>query len=205
MAADHKMMNISPKMIAGNWTRGWALDQHTVRSQANVSENIGYPAYDTERTEIGEALFKLKYRNDREQVEPIALTVAGFIRARSEISDIKAVLAVPPSDTRRSFQPVQALATRIGEILGLPAPDDYLLKTRQTLPLKSMNYKRLRRTELDGAFAVVDQRFADMHVLLFDDLFRSGETMKAVTVALLFLGKVAGVSVIAATSTRSNR
>ena len=68
-----------------------------------------------------------------------------------------------------------------------------------------MTGKRLRRQELEGAFAVVDQRFADMHVLLFDDLFRSGETMKAVTVALLFLGKVGGVSVVTATSTRSNR
>ena len=57
----------------------------------------------------------------------------------------------------------------------------------------------------DGAFAVLDQRFAGMHVLLFDDLFRSGETLKAVTVALLFLGLVANVSVVTATSTRTNR
>ena len=198
-------MNIDPKMITGNWTYGWALDQHTIRSTASGSDNIGYLAFATERTEIGEALYRLKYRNDRTQVEPIAQTVSDFIRGRSELSDIKAILAVPPSDTRRSFQPVEAVAAQIGVLLNLPAPDDYLLKAKQTMPLKSMTDKRLRREELEGAFAIADQRFENMHILLFDDLFRSGETLKAVTVALLFLGNVASVSVVTATSTRSNR
>jgi len=198
-------MNIAPKRIIGNWTHGWALDQHTVHSTASEFANSGRPEFGTERTETGEALYKLKYRADMAQVEPIAQAVADFIRSRSELWDIQAVLAVPPSDTRRSFQPVAALAARIGERLGLPAPDDYLLKVKQTMPLKSIAGKRTRRGELANAFAVADQRFANLHVLLFDDLFRSGETFKAVTAALLFLGKVAQVSVVAATSTRSNR
>jgi competence protein ComFC len=198
-------MNIDPKPITGNWAHGWALDQHTVRSTSGISDGIGIPAFATERSEIGEALYKLKYRGDRTQVEPIAQAVAGFVRGRSELEGVKAVLAVPPSDTRRSFQPVETLAARIGALLGLPAPDDYLLKARQTQPLKGMTDKRLRRGELEGAFAVLDQRFANRHVLLFDDLFRSGETLKAVTVALLFEGNAAMVSVVTATSTRSNR
>ena len=198
-------MKIDPQRITGNWTHGWALDQHTVRSAAGASDTIGHPAFATDRTEIGEALYRLKYRDDREQVEPIARTVSDFIRGRSELSDIGAVLAVPPSDTRRSFQPAEAVAARIGVMLNLPAPDDYLLKAKRTLPLKGITDKRLRREELDGAFAVADQRLARMHILLFDDLFRSGETLKAVSVALLFLGNAAKVSVVTATSTRSNR
>jgi competence protein ComFC len=198
-------MNIDPKPITGNWTNGWALDQHTVRSAADGSGYIGNPIFTTERTEIGEALYKLKYREEQTQVEPIAQMVADFIRGRSELWDIKAILAVPPSDWRRSFQPVEVVAARIGALLNLPAPDDYLLKAKQTMPLKGVTDKRLRREELQGAFAVADQRFADKHVLLFDDLYRSGETLKAVTVALLFLGNSAKVSVITATSTRSNR
>lgn len=198
-------MNIDPKMIIGNWAHGWALAQHTVRSTADGPNSNTHPEFDTERTELGEALYKLKYRADHTQLEPLARTIADFIRGRSELEDIKAVLAVPPSDTRRSFQPVKALAARIGEMLDLPFPDDYLQKSRQTMPLKSVTVKRLRRGELEGAFSVTDQRFADKHVLLFDDLFRSGETLKAVTVALLFLGNAAKVSVVTATSTRANR
>ena len=123
-------MNIDPKMIIGNWSHGWALDQHTVRSTLGGSDSNMHPEFATERTEFGEALFKLKYRADAAQVEPIARTVADFIRSRSELADIKAVLAVPPSDTRRSFQPVEALTSRIGALLGLPASADYLLKVK---------------------------------------------------------------------------
>ncbi|HSQ36068.1 MAG TPA: ComF family protein [Candidatus Binatia bacterium] len=198
-------MKTDPKPIIGNWTNGWALDQHTLSSTAGGVDGNGHPEFDTERTEIGEALFKLKYRNDRSQVQPIARAVADFIHSRPELADIVAVLAVPPSDTRRSFQPVQALTDGIGSRLSLPSPDDFLFKARTTLPLKSMSGKRSRRLELEGVFDVADQRFADAHVLLFDDLFRSGETLKAVTVALLFSGHIAKVSVVTATSTRSNR
>ncbi|MCU0236939.1 MAG: ComF family protein [Acidobacteria bacterium] len=197
-------MEINIKPILGNWTHGWALDQHTVRSTGEPDGFIR-PTFDTERTEIGEAIYRLKYRNDLAQVEPIARTIAEFIRGRSELWDIKAILAVPPSEWRRSFQPVEAVASRIGEILGLPSSDEFLLKARPTLPLKGISDKRRRRKELDDAFSVLDQRFAGRHVLLFDDLYRSGETLKAVTAALLFQGQVAMVSVVTATSTRSNR
>lgn len=195
-------MNIDPKLIIGNWSHGWALDQHTLCSTTDGGDQ---PEFNTERTELGEALFKLKYRNDRSQVEPIAQTAVDFVNGRSELVDIKAVLAVPPSDTQRSFQPVQALAESIGVLLGLPAPDDFLFKARATLPLKSLAGKHSRRLELDGVFDVLDQRFASTHLLLLDDLFRSGETLKAVTAALLFQGNAAKVSVVALTSTRSNR
>lgn len=198
-------MKIEPQRITGNWTHGWALDRHTVKSIQGGEQSSGYAVFQTERSELGEALYELKYHGDREQVGPIAKTIAEFIRGRSELADVKAILAVPPSDTRRSFQPVEALAARIGAELGLPAPDDYISKTRPTSALKNMTDKRRRRRELEGAFTVSDQRFAGMHLLLFDDLFRSGETLKAVTVALLFDGNAGMVSVVAATGTRSNR
>jgi predicted amidophosphoribosyltransferase len=198
-------MNIDPKRIIGNWAQGWALDQHTLSSTSGDLDGGMHAEFITERSELGEALYRLKYRNDRSRIVPIARVVADFIRSRCELSDIKAVLAVPPSDTRRSFQPVEAVAARIGALLGLPVPDDFLFKARATLPLKNIAAKRSRRLELDGAFDVADRRFADMHVLVFDDLFRSGETLKAVTAALLFQGQAAKVSVLTATSTRSNR
>jgi predicted amidophosphoribosyltransferase len=197
-------MEINLKPLLGNWTHGWALDQHTVR-RTGESDSFTRPAFDTERTEIGEAIYRLKYRDDLSQAEPIARTVAEFVRGRSELWDIKAVLAVPPSEWRRSFQPVEKVASRIGELLGLPAPDDYLLKAKPTMPLKGITDKRRRRKELVDAFSVQDKRFANQHVLLFDDLYRSGETLKAVTATLLFQGTVAMVSVVTVTSTRSNR
>ncbi len=205
MSLVREKMEINLRPLLGNWTHGWALDQHTVSSTSGGGDSVDRPSFDTERTEIGEAIYKLKYRDDLTQVEPIAQTVAGFIRGRSELFDIKAILAVPPSNWRRSYQPVQVIAARVGELLGLPAPDDYLFKSRETQALKGIADKRRRRQELDDAFAVSDKRFAGQHVLLFDDLYRSGETLKAVTGALLFQASAAMVSVVAATSTRANR
>lgn len=196
-------MEINPKPIYGNWAQGWALDRHTLSSRTGGDERSKYARFATERSEIGAALYQLKYRLDRRQVEPIARAVADFVRGRLELADIRAVLPVPPSNTDRLFQPVEAVTAAIGILLELPAPDDYLLKTKATPALKNMDDSRERREELDGAFAVADRRFKDMHVLLFDDLFRSGETLKAVTAALLFAGEAGNVSVVTATYTRT--
>jgi competence protein ComFC len=43
------------------------------------------------------------------------------------------------------------------------------------------------------------------HVLLFDDLFRSGATMNAITDVLLGKGKAASVRAFTITRTRSNQ
>lgn len=200
-------MELNPKPIYGNWAHGWALDRHTLSSRAAGATGDGgrskFDRFATVRSEIGEALYRLKYRLDRGQVEPIAQTAMEFIRGRLEFAAIGAVLPVPPSNTDRAFQPVAALATAIGAGLSLPAPDDYLLKIKVTPALKNMEDTRERRAELQDAFAVSNQRFAGRHVLLFDDLFRSGETLKAVTAALLFAGAAGNVSVLTATYTRS--
>ncbi len=193
-------LGINPKPILGNWTHGWALDQHTVNSTTGDADSFVPPSLEAEQSGIGQAFFRLKFHDDLKQVEPIARTVAGFIRGRSELSDIKAVLAVPPSEWRRSYQPVEVVASRIGELLRLSAPADYLLKTKQTKPLKGINDKRQRPDELNDAFSVPDTRFANRHVLLFDDIYRFGQTLKAATVTLLFQGNVAMVSVVTATS-----
>ncbi len=196
-------MELNPRPIYGNWAHGWALDVHTLGSRAGDGERSRFDRFETERSEIGEALYRLKYRLEREQAGPIARAVAGFARGRLELADIAAVLPVPPSNADRSFQPVAAIAAAVGAELSLPAPDDYLLKVKDTPALKNVEDTRERREELADAFAVVDLRFTGLHLLLFDDLFRSGETLKAVTAALLFAGQAGKVSVITATCTRS--
>jgi predicted amidophosphoribosyltransferase len=95
---------------------------------------------------------------------------------------------------------VEVVAARIGELLGLPVPEDYLLKAKPTKPLQGITDRRPRPEELNDAFSVLDKSLANQHVLLFDDIYRFGQTLKAATVALLFQGNVAMVSVVTATS-----
>jgi len=193
-------MKINIRPLAGNWTHGWALDQHTVHSSTGDADGFAPPVLDPEHAGIGEAMFRLKFRDDLTQVEPVARTVAAFVRGRPELADISAVLPVPPSEWRRSYQPVEVVAARVGDLLRLPAPADYLLKTKPTKPLHGITDRRPRPEELNDAFAIMDKCFANRHVLLFDDIYRSGQTLMAATVALLFQGNVAMVSVVTATS-----
>jgi len=76
---------------------------------------------------------------------------------------------------------------------------------RPTTQLKSINDPEERRKALDGLYAVDVSKMAGKKILLFDDLFRSGATMNAITDVLLQQGGVAAVSALTITCTRSNR
>jgi competence protein ComFC len=191
---------LNPTRLDGYWWAGWALDLHTVSSALLESGD-----FDTKRTELGELVYRLKYRNDRSLVRTIGGIAAMFVREKWGIEGtLAAVIPVPPS-LPRPFQPVAAVAAEIGQILGLPAPADYLFKTRDTTPLKGLEGPKSRRKELEGAFDVIDQRFKDRHILLFDDLYRSGETLNAATLTLYSKGKADRVLVLALTKTRTKR
>ncbi|MEP0813518.1 MAG: ComF family protein [bacterium] len=178
---------------------------HTVRSIPLGMDEWGREHFETTRTEIGEALYRLKYRNDRTQVEPLAEAIAGFIRKQKPLSDLAAIIPVPRSDIAQSFRPVELVANAVGKMTNLPVPKNYLTKTKKTTPLKNIDERIRRRTELKDAFKVADSRFADSHVLILDDLFRSGETLRAIA-SMLKSAKAAGkISVLTATATRSKR
>ena len=183
----------------GNWHAGWALDFHT-KSSAHAGERV----FDTERTEIGELLYQLKYRSDPSKVESLADKAARFLDTRMFLPSLRAIIPVPPS-IERTFQPVETLAIAIGRKLNLPVASEYLIKVKRTSVLKGIDDKKDRRKELSEAFRVKDDRFADADVLVFDDLFRSGETLREVVRTLIDQGRVARVYILALTKTRKKK
>ena len=54
--------------LNGNWMSGYAFDIHTLYSIYEGCDEYGHPNYETKRTLMGEAVYKLKYRNDKCQV-----------------------------------------------------------------------------------------------------------------------------------------
>lgn len=191
---------MNPERIKGNWDFGWILDVHTVSSTLRPDGN-----FDTIRTELGELLYQLKYRYDKSKIRPIAEIAAQFLKGRAAYPDLFAIVPVPPSDLNRPFQPVIELAVEIGRLSELSVTLDYLFKIKQTRPLKNMEDHESRTQQLEGSLQVKDQRFQGKAILLFDDLFRSGETLMAVTDALKKDGNIAKVYVLALTKTRSKR
>ena len=193
-------MKINEQELHGNWKEGWALDLHTLSSIPT-----GDGKFETTRTEVGEALYQLKYHSDRSKIQPLAETACQFMQTRLVTPDLHAIIPVPPSNLSRSFQPVLELAREIGRRLNLPVFNNYLLKTRSTEALKGIDDPETRRRELQGAFQVKDNSLAGRNILLFDDLFRSGETLTEITDVLYNTGRVQNVYVLTITKTRSKR
>lgn len=185
-------MEINPKALKGNWRFGWALDFHK-------------PFPDGERTEIGQALYGLKYCFDESQVEPIANAAASFMKTLRVTPYLAAIIPIPPSNIERAFQPVYALARAIGEQIDVKVDFDYLRKIKPTPQLKDIKGFDERMRLLKGAFEVADLRYSGEIVLLFDDLYRSGATLQTATEVLMTEGKVDRVFVLTITKTRFHR
>ena len=117
----HQHSGINPQEIHGNWRAGWALDVHTLSSRL-----LPDGGYDTERTEFGELVFQLKYRDDRSKIQPIAEIAAKFVEEKFAVDGhpilpyLAAVIPIPPSDINRTFQPVTEVAQEIGKLLSVP-------------------------------------------------------------------------------------
>ncbi len=111
-------MNINPSEIHGNWRAGWVLDTHTISSRL-----LPDGGYDTDRTELGELVYQVKYNGDRSKIQPIAETAAQFVLGEFAVDGypilpyLKVIIPIPPSDTSRNFQPVTEIAQEIGKLL----------------------------------------------------------------------------------------
>ena len=186
--------------IKGNWRAGWALDLHTTSSSINPDGS-----FTNTYTEIGEKLNQLKYRNNLSVIDSLAETASSFIKELLVYKYLAAIVPIPPSKLDRPYQPVFLLTEKIGELVNLPAPTDYLTKNKATQPLKEITDIDTRREQLSDAFSVRDNRFKGKYVMLFDDLYRSGETLNAASSALTESGGVSRVFVLTLTKTRVNR
>lgn len=194
-------MQIHPRCINGEWRYGCALDIHTI-----FSIPLEFGGFDTKRTEIGEALYRLKYCHDYSMLAPIAEVAAEYLIHNFRVyPSLKAIIPVPPSVLDRPFQPVIELAQAIGKKANLVVPDNYLIKIKQTQPLKAIDDVQIRHQEMTDAFDVTDQRFAGSSLLVFDDLYRSGETLNAICKTLAKRGGVQRIYTLAITMTRKKQ
>ena len=193
-------MQINPIPLKGNWFMGWALDYHTISSQYS-----GGKEFDTVRTEAGELLYNIKYKGDIKLIPQAAMIAAGFVKDRALSLCLDGIIPVPPSNLARYFQPVSEITAYLAKELKLPLFDEALLKIRNTSQIKEIDNKSSRRKELQGAFAIKGRSLKNLTILLFDDLYRSGETLKEITKTLYSEGEVKKVCVLTLTKTRSKR
>lgn len=194
-------VKINPMRIPGNWKKGFVLDYHTLKSEFLGYNEYGHPMFDTVRSEIGELLYKLKYHSDKSVVNDIIETSTRFIVSQNVTID--AIVPVPPS-RKRLYQPVLELARGIAERLTVPFYAEWIVKTKATTELKNIYDYNERLVILESVFVANNPLIEGANILLFDDLYRSGATLNAVTMALYGQGKAAMVYALALTRTRSS-
>lgn len=195
------MVEIHRQKIEGNWKSGVALDFHTTSSTPIGPNEFGHMQFETVRPPIAELLYQLKYRGDQKAAQSIIETAAAFVRPHRRKFDL--MIPVPPS-TVRVVQPVLVLARGIGETIDLPVVD-CVTTTRSTTQLKGVVDRAKRMELVDGLYMVDPSHTRGKNILLFDDLFRSGTTLNAITDVLLTQGNAASVRVLTITKTRSNQ
>lgn len=187
------------QFLSGNWKAGWAMDLHTISCTKNSDGS-----FNTVRSEIGDLVYKLKYQQNNTVVNHIAKKVSNFLQTRRIFSNIDVILPVPPSK-QRNLQPVTTIALIAGNLLNKKVDTNYIVKYRSTSEIKEIMNPNDRAIALDGVFGVIDERYKGKNILLFDDLFRSGTTLKEITKILYSTGKVNSVYVVTMTKTRVNK
>jgi len=197
------MVEINPKRITGGWTEGFALDFHTLSSEYIGDDEYGHPQFDTKRSEIGELLYKLKYRKDRSVLDNLVTTVSQFLKSTNWPIDL--IVSVPPSRKGRQFQPVPPLVVGIGKALGINVSVDSVVKVKDTPELKNVFDFEERMRILKDVFEIRGSVVFGRGILLFDDLYRSGATLNVISRLLQQEGKEKNIYVLTLTMTRRIR
>lgn len=172
------------------------MDYHSISS---TPTGDAFYRFDTKRTQLGELLYRLKYRNAVSCVPDIADTVEEFFRGWNPAVDC--IVSAPPSATRRA-QPVVAIARELSNRFDLPFFENAIRKAEQTPQMKNIENFQERERVLQNAIQAGGGDVTGRSVLLFDDLVESGATLRC-TARVLFDAKGAGsVYALALTRTR---
>jgi competence protein ComFC len=117
-----------------------------------------------------------------------------------------AIIPIPSTNKHRATQPVNAIAKELGRRLDVPVIEDALEKSAGGPQLKNVEDADERKELLKEHMALTGNHdLSEMNVLLLDDLYRSGSTLKVATDLLYDQAKCKNVYVLTMTKTRSRR
>lgn len=114
--------------LIGNWKKGFALDLHTESSIYLGVDEFGHDLYDTKRTEMGEYVYKLKYKSDLSVIPQIIEIIIKEIKG---IDKMDTIVPVPPSKPRVHFKPVYEVAGALSKKTGVPFFKNAIIKQKK--------------------------------------------------------------------------
>ncbi|WP_114295891.1 ComF family protein [Anaerobacterium chartisolvens] len=190
-------MTRDPIRIWGNWEEGYAIDLHTISSNYLGDNEYGHPIFDTKRSEIGELLYKLKYRHNKEIIDDIIKMINPFVSTWTKKLNINVIIPIPPSNKSREYQPVDIIAEALASKLNLYYCNNFLIKN------SDVQSKNLDDKNVISHSMTRNKHFTKkVNVLLIDDLYKSGASMNEAVRVLSEDRNVANVYVLALTKAR---
>lgn len=187
--------------LQGNWKSGKAYDLHTIASSHLGTDEFGHDRFENTRSEMGELVYQLKYKSDQSAVSRIVAkldTITG-------IENFDVIVPVPPTNKNRPIKPVELIARALGDRRGVTVVTDALVNEGNE-ELKGVTGPVARNELLAAALKLrPTHQFRGKKILLVDDLYRSGSTLRIATELLYREGGATQVSVLTMTKTRSNR
>lgn len=171
-----------PERIDGPWIEGFVLDRHVISSRP-----VGYLGehmqFDTTRSALGELVYQLKYKGG--PPDDIIETASAFVEERWTGS-IDCVVSPPPS-LHRAKQPAVVIADGIARNLGVMNKLAAVLKATATPQMKNVALAE-RAPLLSVAIRPGTDSVDGMRVLIVDDLWETGNTMRRVAEVLGAMG-----------------
>jgi len=191
-------MNI--KKHLGTWTTGYSLDNHTISSKY-LGDNNGHAQFETLRTDIGEALYQLKYNYDQSKVNYISDIMSNVINKNYPKIDL--IIPMPPSHSR-SIQPVVEITKKLSSLLNVPYDNSLLSKTPTNVQIKDLDTRTEKINALKGTLQLTKEiNIMHNNVLIVDDLFDSGASLSVVTDILIKNKNIGNLHIITATRKRT--
>ncbi len=188
--------------LIGNWEKGYAYDVHTLSSTYLGIDEHGSQKWDTTRSTMGELLYRLKYQSNQEVVNEIVRLLDRF----KGIGTLDAIIPIPSTNKNRDFQPVDLIANQLGKKYDVRVVTNALINIDPGKQLKDIEDEEERFRVLKGTLSFnTNIDIAGKNVLLFDDIFRSGSTLKVATEVLYKVARVNSVYVLTLTKTRSRQ
>ncbi len=193
-------MEVNIQRINGNWDLGYSLDKHVLQSVYLGENQWGHAEFDTTRSEVGEALFLLKYRSDFTQISAISDQMT---KSLSQYFSTACLVIPMPASKQRARQPVREIAIKVAENMKIPCLENLLIKNVSTPQMKDIDSRDEKVDTLVKAFVINDVLGdGDYDILIVDDLYDTGSSLEAATKVLNEYSKIRNIYVATVTRKR---
>ena len=157
--------------LDGLWDEGYSLDQYNLKSIYLGEDVFGNSQFDSERSELGELIYKMKYNGHENTVDNIVDIILPFVSDWLSRIHVDIIIAAPPSKTRE-IQPVFEITRELAKRLKKHFSSDVLVK------LSEDTIKNIQPEERDLRNQIFMTKKAKHHadILLIDDVIETKTT-----------------------------